>query len=157
MARKPRPMKAAAFTLVEVGVAAAVLALGLVGMIQIVVSGSQMLDLARKQNIAMQIIHGQMDQIRLKTWPELNLYPYDRDQSVLVSAGDNAGLGFMFGSNLPAIAKGFRCTRSLSSVRTDLLQVTFTVTWTASTGRSYSRKGTTYLGKNGLYVSYQRS
>ena len=41
--------------------------------------------------------------------------------------------------------------------RTDLKQITFTVSWTGNTGRSYTRSGSTYVGKNGLYVTYQRS
>lgn len=153
-----------AFTLVEVAIAAGVMALGLVGMIQVVVSGSQMLDVARKQNIAMQVIHGQIDQIRLRTWSEIEALPatvtvrvdasdYDGDQAMNVSRG------FVFGSNLPTVCTGFRCKREVVAVsgRADFKQITFTVTWTGNTGRAYSRSGTTYVGKNGLYVTYQRS
>ena len=57
-----------AFTLVEVMVAAGVMILALVGMIQVVVSGSEMLDVSRNQTVAMQIIHGQIDNIRLANW-----------------------------------------------------------------------------------------
>jgi hypothetical protein len=38
-----------------------------------------------------------------------------------------------------------------------LLQVTFTVTWTGITGHTYTRTSTTYVSQNGLYVAYQRS
>lgn len=162
MFNKARVSRVRAFTLVEVGVAAGVMALGLVGMIQVVVSGSQMLDVARKQNIAMQIIHGQIDQVRLRDWSTVNGYPSSR--TVWVDASDRSGdqstnisRDFVFGDSLPAVAIGFQCTRAVSTVRTDFLQITFTVTWTGSTGRSYSRTGTTCVGKNGLYVTYQRS
>lgn len=162
MFTNPRFSRTGAFTLVEVGVAAGVMALGLVGMIQVVISGAQMLDVARKQNIAMQIIHGQIDQIRLRNWAEIDAYP--ASETVQVDASDNGGdqaanvlKGFVFGSNLPAISTGFRCKRDIVTVRTDFKQVTFTVTWTGNTGRAYSRTGTTYVGKNGLYVTYQRS
>ena len=138
-------------------IAAVVMVLTIVGMIQVVVSGSEMLDAARKQTIAMQIIHGQVDQIRLSDWTEISALGASR--TVDVDAGDNTGSSykFIFGTNLPAIAKGFRCTRTITTVRTDLKQVTYTVTWTGSTGRSYSRTGSTYVGRNGLYVTYQRS
>ncbi len=144
-------------TLVEVMLAATVLALALVGMIQVVVSGSEMLDVSRKQTIAMQIIHGQIEQVRLLNWTQIGTL--GSTDTVSVEAGDNTASGkmFIFGTNPPAIAKGFTCTRTISDVRTDLKQVTITVTWTGSTGRTYSRSGSTYVAKDGLYVTYQRS
>jgi type II secretory pathway pseudopilin PulG len=158
MPRKPRISRTlAAFTLVEVMVAAAVMILAIVGMIQVIVSGSEMLDVSRKQTIAMQIIHGQLEQIRLSNWSQVSAL--GTSDTVLVDAGDNtnSNVMFVFGSNLPSVAKGFRCKRTIVDVRTDLKQVTYTVTWTGNTGRTYSRTGSTYVGKNGLYVTYQRS
>lgn len=145
--------RAAAFTLVEVMMAAGVMILALVGMIQVVVSGSEMLDVARKQTIAMQIIHGQIDNIRLSNWTTVNGY----SASTTVSVTSTPASGFDFGSNLPAVATGFSCTRTISTVRTDLKKVTFTVTWLGNTGRTYRRTGSTYYGNNGLYVTYQRT
>ena len=52
----------------EVGLAATVLALTLTGMIGVVESGSQMLDLSRKQTLAAQILHSEIDQLRLQSW-----------------------------------------------------------------------------------------
>lgn len=139
--------------MVEVMVAACVMILTIVGMIQVIVSGSEMLDVSRKQTIAMQIIHGQLDNIRLSDWAAVSAL--STPTTVSVESGDASG--FVFGTNLPTISKGFRCTRTITDVRTDLKQVTFTVTWTGNTGRSYSRRGSTYIGKNGLYVTYQRT
>lgn len=138
-------------------VAAAVMILAIVGMIQVIVSGSEMLDVSRKQTIAMQIIHGQLEQIRLSNWTQIAALGATDTRSV--EAGDNtaSNVMFVFGTNLPTIAKGFVCTRTIATVRTDLKQVTYTVTWKGNTGRSYSRSGSTYVGKNGLYVTYQRS
>jgi type II secretory pathway pseudopilin PulG len=162
MNRRSKRIRCEAFTLVEVMLAGAVLTLALVGMIQVIVSGSEMLDVARKQTIAMQIIHGQIDQIRLKNWTEVSAL--SSPQTVWVDASDNSGnqstniaAGFVFGSNVPAISQKFQCTRTITTVRTDLKQVSFTVSWKGNTGRSYTRTGSTYVGKNGLYVSYQRS
>ena len=153
MYRKANYPRAEAFTLVEVMVAAGVMVLSIVGMIQVIVSGSEMLDVARKQTIAMQIIHGQLDHIRLSNWTQVSALATPR--TVAVDGGDQAG--FVFGANLPTISRGFRCTRTIADVRTDLKQVTFTVTWTGNTGRTYSRKGSTYVGKDGLYVTYQQT
>ncbi len=155
--QRPRPRRSG-FTLVEVMVAAGVMVLGMVGMIHVITQGSQMLDLARKQTVAMQIIHGQIENIRLMTWSQVN--SLDNNITVWVREADDAynqSAGFDFGTNITAVSTGFRCKRVITSVRTDMVQVTYTVTWTGNTGRSYSRTGSTYLGKNGLYVTYQRS
>jgi len=158
MTRKAKFSNVGGFTFVEVMVAAAVMLLAIVGMIQVVVSGSEMLDLSRKQTIAMQIIHGQIDNIRLSNWATVNGYPATRTVAVDdANQSTNVSYGFVFGSNLPGISKGFSCTRTISTVRTDLKQVTFTVSWTSNTGRAYQRSGSTYFGNNGLYVTYQRS
>lgn len=159
---KPVRARQQAFTFAEVMVATAVVALGIVGMIQAVVTGSEMLDLARKQTIATQIIHGQLDAIRLRTWEQVS--GLDATRTVKVDASDNGGNqstnvseGFVFGTNLPALSKNFSCKRTITTVRPDMKQVTYTVTWKSGTGRTYSRSGSTYFGKNGLYVTYQRS
>jgi len=147
-----------AFTLVEVMIAAAVMVGGIVGMMHVIVSGSEMLDVARRQTVAMQIIHGQIDNVRLKDWTTISALTTPR--TVAVDAADqssNVVDGFVFGSNLPAISKTFTCRRTINTVRTDLKQITFTVTWTGNTGRSYTRSGSTYVARNGLYVTYQRS
>jgi hypothetical protein len=52
----------------EVALAATVLALTLVGMIGVIEAGTQMLDLSRKQTMAAQILHGEIDQLRLQNW-----------------------------------------------------------------------------------------
>ena len=158
MTGKSRRSVVDGFTLVEVMMAAAVMLLALVGMIQVIVSGSEMLDMSRKQTIAMQIIHGQIDNIRLSSWSTVNAYPASRTVNVDDSnQSTNISYGFVFGSSLPGLSKGFTCTRSVSTVRTDLKQITFTVIWRSNTGRTYQRTGSTYYGNNGLYVTYQRT
>lgn len=158
MPRNLRPPVVKGFTLVEVMMAAGVMAFALVGMVQVIVSGSEMLDMSRKQTIAMQIIHGQIDNIRLSNWSTVSGYPASRTANVDdTDQSLNISRGFVFGSNLPDVSKGFQCIRTVASVRTDLKQVTFTVTWRSSTGRTYQRTGSTYYGNNGLYVTYQRS
>ena len=154
--------RVSAFTLIEVMLAAAVMALGVVGMIQVVTTGSEMLDVSRKQTIAAQIIHGQIENIRLRNWSQVESLP--ASATVKVDAADHGGdqsanvqAGFVFGSNLPAVCRDFECQRTIATVRTDMKQVTFTVTWRGSTGRTHTRTGWTYVGKNGLHVTYQRS
>lgn len=125
-------------------IAAGVMLAGIVGMIQVVISGSEMLDVSKKQTVAMQIIHGQIDSIRLSDWGTVNGLPTSSTTVTIPAA-------------LQTVSHGFSCRRTISSVKTNMKQVTFTVTWTSNTGRSYSRSGSTYVSKNGLYVTYQRS
>jgi Tfp pilus assembly protein PilV len=161
MRRQQKPPPASGFTLVEVMLGAGVLVIALIGMIQVIVSGSEMLDVSRKQTIAVQIIHGQIEQMRLLTWSQVE-YLYENSGAIDVHAGDTSynthtRRRFYFGSKLPEIAEDFTLTRTITDVRTDLKQITWTVTWTGNTGRTYSRTGSTYVGKNGLYVTFQRT
>ena len=125
-------------------IAAGVMLAGIMGMIQVVISGSEMLDVSRKQTVAMQIIHGQIDSIRLNDWSTIGALPTASTSVTIPTA-------------LQTVSSGFTCRRTISAVKTNMKQVTFTVTWTSNTGRSYSRSGSTYVSKNGLYVTYQRS
>jgi hypothetical protein len=164
----------------EVALAATVLALTLVGMIGVIESGSQMLDLSRKQTLANQILHGEIDELRLQSWQTISGYDtadnavfgtgYGAGPTLLSTANDTAyGL---FVSNYPRTSSIFTLTRTVVCVQPAqsnpcpfgsyatnplLLQVTFTITWTGVTGHSYTRVSTTLVGKNGLSVAYQRS
>jgi Tfp pilus assembly protein PilV len=138
-----------AFTLVEVMMAATVMALGIVGMIQVVISGSEMLDVSRKQTIATQIIHSEIDNLHLDDWTtQVSQFPLSPTTTTIT-----------INSSFQAISQGFQCQREVWEVKADhtLRKIKFTVTWTGNTGRPYSRSGSTYFGKNGLYVTYQRS
>ena len=132
-----------AFTLLELMMAAAVLLAGVMGMTQVLISGSEMIDVSRKQTIATQIIHGEIDKLHLSDWTVVSALP--------------ASASVTINSSFQGITSGFNCTRTVASVKTNMKKITFTVTWTGNTGRSYSRSSSTYFGKNGLYVTYQRS
>jgi hypothetical protein len=138
------------FTIMEVALAATVLALTLTGMIEVVESGSQMLDLSRKQTIASQILDDEIHQLRLQSWT--TVLSYASSSSVPIST--------TFSS---AAQANFICTRNVSVVKTDsggytdLVQVQFIITWTGIAGRTYTRMAATYVSKNGLYQSFQRS
>jgi hypothetical protein len=161
----------------EVALAATVLALTLVGMIGAIESGSQMLDLSRKQTIAGQILHGEIDETRQLNWTTLCSYPggpttlstttgdpnYD---PMLVSLAQQMGLNTPFTGFPYAVTRTVVCILPVNdpdlmpspyNYAPILLQVTFTVSWTGVTGLSYSRSSTTYVSQNGLPVAYQRS
>jgi hypothetical protein len=165
----------------EVALAATVLAFTLTGMIAVVESGSQMLDLSRKQTIAEQILHGEIDQLRLQSWTTLSGYTasnaadpgvYGYAATTTLTTGTDS-LFAMFSTVYPHASTIFTLTRTVSCIHPTqsnpngssnhyaspplLLQVTFTISWNGVTGRSYSRTTTTYVGYNGLYQIFQRS
>ena len=145
--QKKIPRDCGAFTLVEVALAATVLLFAIMSAFQLVVVGTRMLDFSRKQTIANEIIHSQIDALHQMSWSS-------------VSTGTQT---VAIGSNFASVSTGFTCSRAVTSVKADntLYQVVFTVTWTTNSwtggaAHSYSRQGTTYFGKNGLSTSYQR-
>jgi Tfp pilus assembly protein PilV len=144
-----RSRKAArrAFTLFEVMLASGVMATGIVGMIQVVVSGSEMLDVARKQTLAANIIHTQIDLYRASI---------PADWSQVANATTTITLS---STTFSAVTNGFTCTRVVSNVSSDgsLKKVAYTVTWSGVTGRTHTRTGVTYISKYGLHVSQQKT
>jgi hypothetical protein len=112
-------------------------------MMQAITSGSEMLDVSRKQTIATQIMHGEIEKIRVSDWTQVSALP-------------TSPTAITLNSSFQSVGTGFQCTREISTVRTDLKQVSYRVTWVGNTGRTYSRSSSTYVGKNGLYVAYQR-
>jgi Tfp pilus assembly protein PilV len=170
------------FTIMEVALAATVLALTLTGMIGVIESGSSMLDMSRKQTLAGQILHGEIDQLRLQNWSTLTGYTsanavdfgvYGYGATTTLTAANDTLLA-MYNTVYPNTTKIFTLTRTVSCIQPVqannnstsihyssaplLLQVTYTITWTGvPTGRTHSRVATTYVGFNGLYQVFQRS
>jgi Tfp pilus assembly protein PilV len=133
-----------AFTILEVMMAAAVMLAGVVGMIQVITSGSMVLDMSRKQTIATQIIHSEIDKLHLSDW-------------TTVSALPTSATAITINSSLQGVSQGFTCTRTVTTVKTNMKMITFTVQWTGNTGHPYQVSGSTYFGNNGLYVTYRKS
>lgn len=161
------PATFSAFTIVEVMMASVILVVGLLGMIQGVTIGSEMMATARRQTIAAQILEHEIGKLRLKDWTYINglassaAVTYDSDQAPLDASIAASGVTFTIAS-------------TVTTITTDLREVTFTVTWTKSgtsaaaattTGswleqlsfarsspiaRTYTRISTAYFGKYGL-------
>ena len=64
----PQLTRRRGFTLIEVALASTILLVGFVGMIEALAVGSEMLDTARKQTIAAQIMQGEIEYLRLQSW-----------------------------------------------------------------------------------------
>ena len=152
----PRRRFVHAFTLVEVMLAATVMLAGIVGMMHVITSGAEMLDASRKQTIATQIMHGEMERLRVSDWTQITtlatLHP--TQQGYAEPSGARVVKWVSEGAQIPQ--NTFKFSRTISDVRSDLKQISFTAEWSGNTGRPYSRSTSTYVGKNGLYVAFQR-
>lgn len=145
------------FTLVEVVVAASVMLAGIVGMMHVITSGSEMLDASRKQTIATQIMHGEIERIRVTNWEKIAALAVDPTTPKTGSA-KVAGQRLVSWEGDPNFNfnDAFRFTREFTSPKSGMKQVTYSVSWVGNTGKVYNRSASTYIGKNGLYVAYQR-
>jgi uncharacterized protein (TIGR02598 family) len=154
------------FTLIEVALASTILLVGFVGMVEALAIGAEMLDTARKQSIAAQIIQGEIDYLRMQDWNTMVQVLSNQSQIRLDTnpSNPNSGCRHLYGtslSNIPirSLTYGWQVT----NVRTDgsgnpvLRQVTITVTWASITGKPHSRSANVYIGKYGLNVSYKKS
>lgn len=134
------PVALRAFTLVEVMVASLVLVFGIVSAISAMQSGVRAMDRTRQLALATQVLQTEMEQLRLKSWTQL-----DALSGTATFTPDAAASG----------ASGFTCTRSITSPKTDMKEITLTAEWRGSDGRPQSAKLVTRYGKNGLndYIS----
>lgn len=164
-----------AFTLAEVMMATMVTLVVLVGLIAAVTMGSEMLDVSRKQTVAMQILRNEVEHVHLKDWAAVSALPANAsitingngsglssgsatDKQAFALTNYTAGVG---DDNLGLMnaAKDFTCTLVVTPVpsRANLLRLDYTVLWTGGNRRkTYTRTSSTYYGKNGLNLYYQR-
>ncbi len=140
------------FTLIEVALASTILVVGFVGMIEALAVGSEMLDTARKQTIAGQIMQGEVEYLRMQSWSII---------SGLTSASPDYLSNYAeFSSTSLATVAGTTFTFSRQVVSPDphpnLRRITLTVNWTSITGKTHSRSCSAYIGRYGLNVAYQK-
>ncbi|HVU18747.1 MAG TPA: prepilin-type N-terminal cleavage/methylation domain-containing protein [Candidatus Didemnitutus sp.] len=158
------------FSLVEVMMAAAILVVGFIGLIQAVTISASMLDLAKKQQVATQIMNGELAALQSASWSTIaNLADGTTYTMTVDDTGHAGGSSSQF--NLPnnpgllANARNFSCSLTSSYLRPSsptaltvtYVQVTCTVTWTSITGKSYTRSSQATYGKYGLNLAYQKS
>lgn len=160
---KQRISSQAGFTLIEVGMGALILVVGFIGLIQAVTIGSQMLNVAQKERVAMEIMDAEIEELRAGLASDISSLTNSQVYTVTVNAagtsvsGDATKFALTSNTSLMAQAKSFTCSFVKTNTRTNFRRVIYTVTWTGNTGRSYSRTAEMYFGLNGLQLSYQKS
>lgn len=157
--------------------ASTLLLVGLVGLLGAVTLSANAIDHARRETLAAQILTHEIDKIRLTTnnvnpatWALINALTATNTTLTIDSQFDfakdpnptnQANWSRYYGAT-------YTLTRNFTNPNpdTNLREVNFTLTWTVRTSRTsggqpviftYSRRHSTYLGKYGLYLSYQRS
>lgn len=149
-----------AFTLAEVMMASVVLLIAIVGLFEAVTIGAGMLNVSRKQSVALQIIRTEIEAVHLdSTWPAGGPATGTIGPVAVDTIDSSSPIGFPELLTLKALGKGFTVSRIVFPVRASpnwVKKITFSVSWSESSGRSYTRTGYTYCAKNGINALYQR-
>ena len=148
----------AGFSILDAMMAAIILVVGFIGLLEAMTLGSQMMDNSRRQTLAVQIITNEIDKLRLADWNTVSGLPISSTPITIDS---------QFNAAIASSGATFTLTRTLTSPDpyTNIREVNFTVTWVVASNRSnsgtllrytYSRTNSAYIGKYGLNLSYQR-
>jgi prepilin-type N-terminal cleavage/methylation domain-containing protein len=134
------------FSLIEIMAAVFVLGLGIGGALLALRIGFGMVETARDQTLAAQLLQSQIETLRLKNWAELSALP--REESFEIESNFDE-----------SVQNRFHCVRRIEEVRagSQMKQVTLTVTWTTTNGVQRERQYYTRISRNGLNDYYYRS
>lgn len=174
--RPRRPRFDGGFSIVEVLMAAAILMVGFVGLIQALTIGSESLDVARKQQVAAQIVTAEIERLRSGDWSSITSLPASGTLSINASGAASGDVTSFALTNRTAatdddntelcgVAKGLTCSFTRAFLRpvgatattATYVKVAYTVTWTTNTGRVQHHEMEAYFAKSGLHLSYQQS
>jgi hypothetical protein len=153
--------------------ATAILTVGFMGLIQAVTICSGMMDEARRQTLATQILNHEIEKIRFFSWdvaksqPTLIQVPIDSTydpNNPFLPAIAASGATYTLSRTVSFIDA---TTNAIATVDTGLAESTITVTWVVKSSRrdgsgnpvtfTHNRSSSTYFGKYGLNLSDQRS
>jgi hypothetical protein len=156
--------------------ATTILLVGFIGLIQALTIMSEALDTARKQQVAQQIVAAEIEKLRGKDWTTIANLPASAAITVGPGgaiSGDAASFalsnytsdGADDNTTLANLANGFTCSLTRTRLRptgataatVTFVKVVYTVSWASNTGRAHRHSIETYLGQNGLHLSYQQS
>lgn len=118
-----------------------VLAFGIATSIIVLQRGFVMMDTARNLTTAGQIVTSQMEQLRMQDWATVSAYP---------ATATAVTIDGVFTANRSVLNR-FTVTRTVTTVSTNLLEVTFTITWRSVDGRQNSRSMTTHYARYGIH------
>ncbi len=146
MPRLRAPQIHKGFTLVELVLAVAIVALVFASAMTLMGRGFQVLDDARLDTLASQVLQSEMEDLRLKNWSEIT--------ALLSSEDFTPDNGFATTS-----FSRFTCTRTVETVvdNDHLRKITLVATWHTTSGRARECRYLTFIGEEGLNDYYYRS
>lgn len=137
------------FTVLEVALAAFVLAFAIASAITALQQSYLALDRARKITLAGQVMQSEFEKMRLNDWATVSSYPGSADITDTIDA--------IFRAESNAITSSFVVSREVTEVHAGMKQITLTTSWRALDGRTAAKTYSTYYGKDGLYDFYYNS
>jgi len=140
------------FTIFEVMLASIILVLGISTSLTTIVFGMRAIDTARNSTLAAQILQSEMENIRLLNWAQLTALPATGtvDISAVISSGTSTALD----ATLNNIIGKFSCTRTITTPKSNMREITLEVSWNGQDGRDHSNNYVTRYCKDGLYDFY---
>lgn len=130
-----------AFTIVEVMMATAIMALVIATAVTTLQRGFLSVAGARGIAVAGQILQTEFENIRLSDWSTVDAYAAGPTTLTIPTAY----------TSLPTVGARYTLTRTTATPMADMKSITLTVTWTTMEGRSLTRSQTTYYGRYGLF------
>lgn len=122
------------FTIAEVMVAAAILALGVAGVITVSQSGLQAIDTARNLSAASQLMQSEMERVRLMSWAQIQSLQDSGQTAVTIEGAPGR----------------YTCSREIRDVKTGMKEITLVATWKGYDGRPHTARLITRYGQTGL-------
>lgn len=142
----------AGFTIFEVMMASIIMVLGITTSLTTITYGMRAIDTARNSTLAAQIMQSEMENIRLLNWAQLTALP--ASETVNISSVISSGSSTALDAKLNTIISKFTCARTITTPKTNMREITLTVSWTGKDGRSHSNSYVTRYCKDGLYDFY---
>ncbi|HTJ79578.1 MAG TPA: hypothetical protein VL357_11335 [Rariglobus sp.] len=128
-----------AFTILEVMIASVVLILGITSAILVLQRGLQSIDTARNTTRASQVMQAELENLRLKSWAQVQALQDSGNTKVDVPAVTGM-------SNAT-----FSCTRTIRDIKDGMKEITLISTWNGYDGVAHTLRFITRYGKTGLY------
>jgi prepilin-type N-terminal cleavage/methylation domain-containing protein len=158
----------AGFTLVEVMMAAVIMMVGFIGLVESVAVATSSMDHARRQTLATQIINHEIEDLFLASWATIAALPTG-STTITIDSQFHAAMQSVGDYRTTADSVTFSLARTVTSPDpvTNIREVNFTVTWVVKTSRrdgsgnrvsfTHTRANSVWLGKYGLHLSYPQS
>jgi type II secretory pathway pseudopilin PulG len=154
--RNCRPLRfgsARAFTIVEIMVAATVLALSVSSSVIVIEEAIHAVDTARVTTLAGHVLQTQMEKLRLLTWAQLTS-PGDGPVAYTAFTPDISDATSAQLSRFTVASEKGKCLQSItdapSPFGSSMKVITLTATWNGLDGRSHSVSYTSQYAQNGL-------